>query len=389
MFLLAACVGGINADIPAILIESYDAYGGSANENPYGNPTDATQTSPAEASRTNLEDSTSSGAISTTSNASALEHPETIPGMTIKVWKVGDLYEIAAWQGVANWFAEYADGTSLDVFTDSPHPLQVVPQLPVINRTRGGGSLLDFYFESSPTSVTARRWVTDGETDASDFYNYANVFVADTTILVPDSDNSYIYEITAMWQQGNSGSFVTYAFYVTASAPVEGPRRTPQLYVSLYTEGLEQPSQYFQSMQLSNNWFPDIVSNDGHSLSGGFCATSYHPLDVWARDFLATLGWAEDAVTFRLYENEAEIELMFSDDFPPHTIYVRRWPASFAAPTDSGVSDMDLWFQYELVEVSNSRFRVVNDGNSYIYEVDAIWQQGRSSYAFRVDTAME
>lgn len=145
-------------------------------------------------------------------------------------------------------------------------------------------------------------------------------------------------------------------------------------------------AQSFQALQLSNNWWPTI-SDENAPQSGGYCATSYHPIDAWARDFLNYLGREEDAVTFFLYGTEGEIELLFSDNFPPQAIYVRRWPAEFAVLLADGSSDMELWFQYEPVEINDNTFRIINDGNNYIYEIEAIWPQGRSSYTFRVDCA--
>ena len=315
--------------------------------------------------------------------AAIQENPETglkeTPTLTIKYWAGGALLETNPYKGVANWFLTNYDGTTMGVMTDSAHPLQAIPHLPVIDRAMGGVGLLDLFFNIPPDDITAKRWVID-DMGAAEYSGYTNVFVAGTTINVPDSDNNYVYEITARWYPNNFGTF---AFFVTASPPVVGPRRTPQLYVSLKAEGCTP--QYFQALQLSNNWWPSAGDIDS-PLAGGYCATSYHPLDVWARDFLAELGWDDDAVTFRLGGGSGEVELGFSDDFLPHTVYVRRWPAEFAALTSDGGSNMDLWFAYEAVEVFNNVFAVSDDGNDYIYEVEALWRQGRSSYAFRVDS---
>jgi len=40
------------------------------------------------------------------------------------------------------------------------------------------------------------------------------VFVAGTTIYVLDSDNSYVYEVTARWLHHGCESFISYAFWM-------------------------------------------------------------------------------------------------------------------------------------------------------------------------------
>ena len=311
---------------------------------------------------------------------------EDIPAMLIKYFIGASLHEITAWQGIANWFFYAGDGTTGGILTDSLHPLQAINHLPVIDRIGGAAALLDLSFESTPDYITARRWVASNienrVLEDADFLNYKSVFVAGKTIYISDSDNSYIYEVTAHWLHPGLESFVTYAFYVTNSLPVDGPRRTPLLYVSVTVEG--SPIQHFQTLQLSNSWSP--IKPDG-LIRPGYCASSVHPLDVWALDFLAWLDWDDDAVTIKLNGASGEIELIFSDDFPPHTVYARRWPAKFSAPVNDGGADMDLWFQYEPVEINGNIIRINDDGSDYIYEIDAIWPQGRSSYTFRVDSA--
>ena len=160
------------------------------------------------------------------------------------------------------------------------------------------------------------------------------------------------------------------------------PERTPQLYVSFSAES--SPVQHFQAVQLSNNWFP-YFHDENAFLTGGFCASSHHPLDVWALDLSDFWDVDLNKITFSLDVTEAEIQLQFSDNFLPHHLYVRRWPANFTSSVNYGGSDMDLWFQYEVIEIHNNIFRINADGNDYIYEVDAIWLQGRSSYTFRID----
>jgi len=94
-----------------------------------------------------------------------------------------------------------------------------------------------------------------------------------------------------------------------------------------------------------------------------------------------------DDLIFHLNNANGEIRLQFTDNLSPYAVYVRRWPAEFAAPVNDGGSDMDLWFQYESVEINNNIIHISNDGKDYIYEVEARWAQGWSFYTFRVDSA--
>ena len=161
------------------------------------------------------------------------------------------------------------------------------------------------------------------------------------------------------------------------------PTYAPQLYVNFHTDSLTM--QRFRAVQLSNDWFPNF-DDEGESLSGGYSASSHHPLDVWALDLSDFWTVDLDTITLRLNGADGEMEIQFSDNFPPHTVYVRRWPAEFSVSVNDGGSDMDLWSQYELVEINNNIIRISNDSRDYIYEVEARWSQGWSSYTFRINS---
>ena len=148
---------------------------------------------------------------------------------------------------------------------------------------------------------------------------------------------------------------------------IRPPAQTPQLSVRLRTESA--PTQHLQTAQLSNNW--DIGTR-------AYCISSFHPLDFW------TESWVYidfDAFVLQLDGADGEIDLQFSNNFLPHTVYVRRWNAKFVGQA------FDMQFEYEPIEISNHIIRVSDDGNDYIYEVEAIWAHGRSSYTFRIDSA--
>lgn len=330
-----------------------------------------------------------SGSESTNNLAGATER---IPSMFV-TYRIGDsLHEITAWQGVASWGFEQENGTWGFLLQDSSHPLQMPGQLPIVDRSSDSSMLWDveLTFEIQPDSITARRWVVNdmdrfASVDA-DFSSYTDVFILDTSFIIRGSDNSYIYEVTAYWLQHDRESFATYAFYVTPSAPVQGPRSTPQLYVSLRTESL--PIQHARAAQLSNSW--NTIDQAGN-LIDGFCASAHHPLDMWALDFCESFMPSErlDEITFHLADADGEIELQFSDNFPPRTVNVRWWNAEFATSVNGGGSNMDLWWEYESLEIIDNIIRISNDGKDYIYEVEAIWSQGRSFYTFRIDNMRE
>lgn len=164
---------------------------------------------------------------------------------------------------------------------------------------------------------------------------------------------------------------------------VEIPALPPGLSVRFSTEG--SPAQELQTAQLSATWDPNIDA-EGNRIedgpwSGVMNASADHPLDIFVLDFNNS-----DGLTVYLDGADGKIELEFSNNFLPHSVYVRRWNAEFAVSVNGGGSDMALWSQYESVTVSDNIIFISDDGNDYIYEVDAIWPQGRSSYTFRINS---
>ncbi|MCL1808676.1 MAG: hypothetical protein FWG42_02790 [Clostridiales bacterium] len=141
------------------------------------------------------------------------------------------------------------------------------------------------------------------------------------------------------------------------------PQKTPLLDVSLSTS--DPQNQRIQAAQLTNGW----RSEDGSAYE----ADSPHPLQM-------PKGY--DEATLFLSAASGEIALQFSDDYPPLSVSVQRWDARHA-----GTDSADVWENGEQVAVSANTFNIENDGNDYIYEVHANWEQGYSWYAFRVNAA--
>ena len=149
------------------------------------------------------------------------------------------------------------------------------------------------------------------------------------------------------------------------------PEKTPNLYVSFNTGN--SPRQRFQAGQLSRNWNPMTFDRQGNQV-GGYCASALHALDSWE------WGDYREETIVSLDGISGEVRLRFSNNFPPHTLYVRRWRTEFIG---MGLYVKD---QYEPIELENNIFRVNDNGYDYIYEVDAKWEQGRSSYTFRINS---
>jgi hypothetical protein len=97
----------------------------------------------------------------------------------------------------------------------------------------------------------------------------------------------------------------------------------------------------------------------------GIEADSLHPLDA-----------VKDLPAIIKSDDMSEIELIFS--MPPDLFTVRRW-------LDKYSGDAQAYGQYyEMMEVSNKAVALSNDGNGYVYEIHATWQQGNAYYAFYV-----
>ena len=170
------------------------------------------------------------------------------------------------------------------------------------------------------------------------------------------------------------GFFIIFVFIALLSL-VACSSSPPQLYVGLSVG--ETPMQHLRAIQGSVLW--DVGDRS-------FSATDLHPLDLWALDLADFLPMDISEITFQLDGSDGEVRLQFRGGFPPRSVHVRRWNAEVARSVDGGGSDMDLWSQYESIEIKNNRFQISNDGNDYIYDVKAVWGQGYSSYAFRIDS---
>ena len=144
------------------------------------------------------------------------------------------------------------------------------------------------------------------------------------------------------------------------------PEVTPILDVSLITNGSAE--QRINAAQLTNGWFVE----DEYGNGSGYVADSVHPLHIGE--------YGE--ITLVMSGTNGKIILEFSDDYPPQFLSVQRWDAKYV-----GMDSLDVWDNGEPVPVKENTFNFSNDGNYYVYEVYAEWEQGYSWYAFRVNVA--
>ena len=136
----------------------------------------------------------------------------------------------------------------------------------------------------------------------------------------------------------------------------------PTLELILLTE--ESSEQRIQAEQLTTSW----SSNSGT----GYEVDSDHPLaleqDRYSEIALCIAG------------ESCEIKLIFSDKYPPQSISAQRWNAEYIS-SGKDISD-EVRDKSEQVEVEDNKIIVYDDGNDYIYEIYAVWNNGNSRYSF-------
>jgi len=150
------------------------------------------------------------------------------------------------------------------------------------------------------------------------------------------------------------------------------PEKAPMLGVSLLSEGVQE--QLIEALQLTTSW--RVIYEDGTGT--GYESDSPHPLQLRQTAF--------DEATLYFSNLSAEIMLQFSDDYPPQTLTVQRWPSEYAY----GSQDIQEYLgDCEHVTLSGNSIQVDDDGHNYIYEVIATWPDGRSYYSFRMFTGRQ
>lgn len=101
-----------------------------------------------------------------------------------------------------------------------------------------------------------------------------------------------------------------------------------------------------------------------NNIIGGIQSDGLHPLD--------SVGLMPE-----IEKTDDLKELIIKFSFMPTSYTVRRWK-------DSYIKNEKAYDYYELLEISDDKIVLPNDGMGYIYEVHAIWPQGDAYYAFYI-----
>ena len=150
--------------------------------------------------------------------------------------------------------------------------------------------------------------------------------------------------------------------------PGDTPESAPRLDV-VFT-GNNVSEQRVQAIQLTTSW--SVTYEDG--TGRGYEADSAHALQVRLIDY--------DTATLNIGGAGGRINLLFSDDYPPQSVSVKRWNAEYATGSQDIMGVLD---KSDYVEASDGFIVAISDGFDYIYEVYATWANGSSYYAFRLE----
>ena len=150
--------------------------------------------------------------------------------------------------------------------------------------------------------------------------------------------------------------------------PYSQSEKAPQLEVSLIINGNRFSEKPIESAQLTTSW--SYIDENGNSV--GYEADSPHALQ---------LDNYND-ITLRLNGNDGEISFFFGGGYSPKSVSIKRWNAIHYMGREFIESSFN---QNEPVAIIGNTLRVGNDGNDYIYEVYAVFEQGSVYYAFRMN----
>ncbi len=178
----------------------------------------------------------------------------------------------------------------------------------------------------------------------------ASIACTGNYIYTIDSDN----KIFKLWDKMDYSQKDVYEYEL----PLYPKNKIPDLTLQYVTSG----DIYNQSAPNSNsNW--RVENSDGTSISTIACG--FHPLDS-----------VKSYNTIQREADMSEITLIFS--MPPSSYSIRRWQDKYIHDTDSYEDN------FETVEVTDNKIALSDDGNGYVYEVHANWEQGDAHYSFYI-----
>lgn len=132
--------------------------------------------------------------------------PKDVPQLKLKYIEGGEKHTTTALLGTRSW-RRWTSAYS----ADSLHPLDSVGYMPEIRKTEELKEItLSFAF--APDEYSVRYWTEDniGEIETNET-NDITVEMIDNTIILPEGELGLIYEIHAIWTQGDA----YYSFYIT------------------------------------------------------------------------------------------------------------------------------------------------------------------------------
>ena len=155
------------------------------------------------------------------------------------------------------------------------------------------------------------------------------------------------------------------------------PELPPQLDVVLFNTGIaDNDAQSVRAIQLGMSW----MFYDENGIGRGIEADSPHPLQMRRDAYIDATLLLNNAICDCVdWREHLAVKLIFNDDYPPDSVSVIRWDASLL----TGNQDIDdIINKGEAVNIDGNIIPILVDGNDYVYSIFAVWQEGRSDYAF-------
>ena len=177
-------------------------------------------------------------------------------------------------------------------------------------------------------------------------------------------------KISLLWDD-NWAYFLTEADILSNEALINAPKTAPKLYITLSED---DTSQTVEALQLTTSWSVMYDQINGT----GYYADSSGPLSIPPEHM--------EARTLQFDSDNCMIELQFTDDYLPDSVFVQRWNTQYVETNNDYTGG---YIYGEPVPVDRLTLQTSDDGCDYIYEVHATWLPGNSYYAFRVNAKAE
>lgn len=139
-----------------------------------------------------------------------IEPSADVPVIYIEYTLDGEELQMQIAATTSSWKIEQEDGTGVNANSDGSNPLDSTANLEEIEKT-DELTALKISFSLIQESYTVRCWPDNyiGQPEAYEDY-YEQVDVSEDTIVLPNDGQGYVYEVYAIWSQGEA----YYSFYV-------------------------------------------------------------------------------------------------------------------------------------------------------------------------------